>query len=295
MRKTVDFGTRVRTVISLRFRLPELDNSCRIRKVLRTTGTRYRPFVALAARVAFLALITRYYRTFQWKNTRPRRGFWIMAHAQNALPCESFVKQRPRLSEGPWQRAETEIPREQSGSAELPSQPIVLFIYWNCNFLLDIKPSLWNISMNNHQEGHHEESLLCQPARCIRSYGASSHFLRPRRCDGCDPGNGDRSDGSRDRRGPCGAAEPEHGVEPLGCHGPERQLPVSAGSRGSGLRGRSRGCRIPEGRTERHRPASEPVVSGGLPTTSGHGGAKCRGVGGDHASGDEQHATGRCD
>jgi hypothetical protein len=67
-------------VISLRFRLPELDNSSSIRKVLRTTGTRYRPFVALAARVAFLALITRYYRTFQWKNTRPAvvSGSWRM-------------------------------------------------------------------------------------------------------------------------------------------------------------------------------------------------------------------------
>src|SRR5437762_11625065 len=126
MRKTVDFGTRVRTVISLRFRLPELDNSCRIRKVLRTTGTRYRPFVALAARVAFLALITRYYRTSQWNNTRPRRGFGIMAHAQNALPCASLVKQSPRLSEGPWQGGETEIPREQSGGAEGPCHALAM-------------------------------------------------------------------------------------------------------------------------------------------------------------------------
>src|SRR5215813_6052063 len=88
MRKTVDFGTPVRTVISLRLRLPEVDNSSSIRKVLRTTGTRYRPFVALAERVAFLALITRYYRTFQWKNTRPRRGLDHSACAERAAMRE---------------------------------------------------------------------------------------------------------------------------------------------------------------------------------------------------------------
>ena len=88
----------MRTVISFRFKLPELDNSSSIRKVLRTTGTKYRPLLALRVRWVFLARITEYYRTFQLRNTRERLLILITPHYGKAQTCREHRSSVIRLA-----------------------------------------------------------------------------------------------------------------------------------------------------------------------------------------------------